>query len=181
MAGSATGGKANANARVKTSAKSGDKTGARPARKTVSVNRQARRDYSIEETYEAGLVLTGTEVKSIRAGRANLQDSFARVENGEVWLHNMHVPEYTQGNRYNVEPRRSRKLLLHRGEIDRMLGRTQAKGLTLVPLDLFLQNGYAKVTLGLGRGRKEFEKRDVIAEREQQREIDRALSDRRRS
>lgn len=147
----------------------------------MTVNRQARHDYSIEETYDAGLVLKGTEVKSIRAGRANLRDSFARVEGGEMWLHNMHVPEYTQGNRYNVEPRRSRKLLMHRREIDRLLGRTQTKGLTIIPLELFFQNGYAKVTIALGKGKQEFEKRDDLAKKEQKREIDRALSDRRKT
>jgi len=149
-------------------------------KKFVASNRQARHDYDFEETYEAGLVLTGTEVKSIRAGRANLKDAFARVENGEVWLHNMHVPEYTQGNRYNVEPRRSRKLLLHRAEIARLFGKTQTKGLTLIPLDVFLQNGYAKITLGLGRGNREYEKRDAIADREQKREIDRVIASRQR-
>ena len=153
----------------------------RPGKKVVAQNREARRDYDIVETCEAGLVLTGTEIKSIRAGRANLKDSFARVENGEAWLHNMHVPEYLQGNRFNVEPRRSRKLLLHRSEIERLLGKSQTKGLTLVPLDLFLQNGYAKVTIGLGRGRREFEKREVLVQKEQQRDIARALADRRRN
>ena len=157
-----------------------EKPGLRTGKKIVAVNRQARRDYDIEETCEAGLVLKGTEVKSIRAGRANMGDAFARVENGEVWLHNMHVSEYAQGNRYNMEPRRSRKLLLHRSEIMRLLGKTQTKGLTLVPLDLFFQNGYAKITIGLGRGRREFEKRDAIMDREQKRDIDRALASRRR-
>ncbi|MCA1595362.1 MAG: SsrA-binding protein SmpB [Chloroflexi bacterium] len=154
---------------------------AKSGRKIVTVNRQARHDYSIEETYDAGIVLKGTEVKSIRAGKANLRDSFARVEGGEMWLHNMHVPEYTQGNRYNVEPRRSRKLLMHRREIDRLLGRTQTKGLTIIPLELFFQNGYAKVTIALGKGKQEFEKRDDLAKKEQRREIDRALCNRRKT
>lgn len=152
----------------------------RTGKMVVTKNRQARHDYDIDETYDAGLVLTGTEVKSIREGKSNLTDAFARVENNEVWLHNMHVSEYKQGNRFNTEPRRSRKLLLHRAEISRLLGKTQTKGYTLVPLDVFFQNGYAKVTLGLGRGKREFEKRDTLVQREQQREIDRALSDRRK-
>jgi SsrA-binding protein len=148
--------------------------------KSVAVNRQARRDYDIEETFEAGIMLSGTEIKSVRLGRANLNDAFAQVEGGEIWLHNMHIPEYAQGNRYNTEPRRSRKLLMHRLEIHRLLGKTQTKGLTLVPLDVHLRNGYAKITLGLGRGKREYEKREAIIQREQKREIERAVRDRRR-
>lgn len=138
--------------------------------KVMAVSRRARHDYDIEETYDAGIALTGTEIKSIRQGKANLVDGFAKVENGEVWLHNMHIGPYDPGNRFNVDPRRTRKLLLHRNQINRLIGKTQEKGLTLIPLKLYLQRGYAKLELGLARGRKLYDKRRAIAERDAERE-----------
>ena len=143
--------------------------------KTVATNRKARHEYHIEDTYQAGMVLTGTEIKSVRAGRVNLQDSYARLEEGEVWLHHVHISPYEQGNRYNVDPLRRRKLLLHRGEIRRLAGRTAEKGLTLVPLRVYLARGYAKVQLGLARGKRQYDKRQAIAERDQRREQEREL------
>src|SRR2546423_1682919 len=123
------------------------KSGAEGGKKIVALNRRARHEYDIEETVEAGLVLTGTEIKSVRAGRVQLQDSYARVDDDEAWLHNLHVSPYEQGNRANVEAVRPRKLLLHRKEIDRLLGKAQERGLTLVPLSVYLRNGFAKVEL----------------------------------
>src|SRR5947209_2771505 len=144
-------------------------------RKVVTTNRRARHDYFIDETVEAGLVLTGTEIKSIRAGKVNLQDAYARVANGEAWLHNMNVAAYTEGNRFNVDPVRPRKLLLRRREIDRLLGRAQERGLTLIPLSVYLRNGFAKVELGIAHGKKLYDKRQAIADREARREVDRVL------
>lgn len=143
-------------------------------RKLVTANRRARHEFTIEETVEAGLVLTGTEIKSIRSGKANLQDAYARVENGEAWLYNMHISPYEQGNRFNVDPVRKRKLLLHRKEIDRLMGRAQERGLALVPLSLYLRHGFAKVELGTGRGKKLYDRREAIAAREAQRSQERA-------
>ena len=148
-------------------------------RKVIARNRRARFDYRIEDTYEAGLVLTGTEVKSLRAGRASLTDGFAQISDGEVWLHNVHIPEYTQGTWTNHEPRRTRKLLLHRKEIDKLSARTAEQGLTLVPLSLYFQDGKAKVELGLGRGKRTYDKRNDLATRDAAREMDRALRRRR--
>lgn len=148
------------------------------ARKIVAVNRKARHEYSITETYDAGICLAGTEVKSLRAGKVSLPESFARVENGEVWLHNMYIAPYEQGSIFNVEPRRSRKLLLHRHEINRLIGLTQQKGLTLIPLKLYFERGYAKIELGVARGKKLYDKRRAIAERDIEREARRALVDR---
>jgi SsrA-binding protein len=147
-------------------------------RKLVTTNRRARHEYFIDETVEAGLVLTGTEIKSIRAGKVNLQDAYARVENGEAWLHNMNVAAYTQGNRFNVDPVRPRKLLLHRREIDRLLGKAQERGLTLIPLAIYLRNGFAKIELGIARGKKLYDKRQAIADREARREVERELKER---
>ncbi len=147
-------------------------------RKVVVTNRKARHEYDVEETFDAGLVLTGTEIKSIRAGKANLTDAYASLEKGEVWLHQMHISPYEQGNRFNVDARRSRKLLLHRREINRLIGKTKQKGLTLIPLSLYLQRGYAKVELGLAKGRRIYDKRRAIAERETKRDLERALSGR---
>jgi SsrA-binding protein len=144
-------------------------------RKVVTANRKARHEYSIEDTVEAGLVLTGTEIKSIRAGRVNLQDAYARVENGEAWIYNLHISAYEQGNRFNVDSVRKRKLLLHRREIDRLIGRAQEKGMSLIPLSLYLRHGFAKVELGTGRGKKLYDRRQAIADREAQREQERAL------
>jgi len=147
-------------------------------RETVALNRKARHDYDIIETFDAGIVLTGTEIKSVRAHRADLKDSFAAVEEGEMWLHNMHISPYQPGWRDNPASRRSRKLLMHRREINRLIGRTVEKGLTIVPLKLYLERGFAKVELGLARGRRQYDKREAIAEREAKREEDRAFAER---
>jgi SsrA-binding protein len=147
-------------------------------RKAVAVNRKARHEYFIEETYDAGIVLVGTEVKSIRAGKANITDSFARIERNELWVHNMYIAPYEFGNRFNPDPRRPRKLLMNRAEIDRLAGQTQQKGLTLIPLQIFFQRGYAKIELGLGRGKKLYDKRESIAEHDREREARRSLAER---
>ena len=141
---------------------------------TIARNKRARHDYHIQETWEAGLVLTGTEVKSLRAGRANLVDSYGIVRNGEVFLLNLHISEYAQGNRNNHEPTRTRKLLLHRREIRRMIGAVERQGLTLVPLELYFKRGVAKVTLGLGKGKKLHDKRETERKRDDEREMARA-------
>jgi SsrA-binding protein len=140
---------------------------------TVALNRRARHDYAVEETLEAGLVLTGTEIKSIRAGRVNLAEAYARIERGEAWLIGAHIATYEQGNRNNHEPTRTRKLLLHRDQIAELMGRTQAKGQTLVPLRLYLRNGMAKLEIGIARGKKTHDKRRTIAERDMRRELER--------
>jgi SsrA-binding protein len=139
-------------------------------RKVVAQNKKARHDYHIEDTYEAGLVLMGTEVKSLRMGRASLVDGFADVEDHEVWLHGVHIPEYTQGTWTNHSARRKRKLLLNRREIDKIESRVNEKGLTLVPLSLYFKDGRAKVEIGLARGKKQWDKRHAIAERQASRE-----------
>lgn len=146
--------------------------------KVVAQNRKAFHDYHVEETYEAGIVLQGTEIKSLRAGRANLKDSFARVEKGEVWLHNMHISPYEQGNRYNHDPLRSRKLLLHKREINKLIGVSKETGYTLVPLKIYLKNGFAKVLLGVAKGKKNYDKREDLKRKEAKREIDRAFRER---
>jgi SsrA-binding protein len=145
-------------------------------RKVVASNRKARHDYAILDTFEAGMALTGTEVKSLRAGRASLVDAFAQEKGGEIYLYGMHIPEYTQGTWTNHEPRRSRKLLLHRLEIDRMLGKLRESGLTLVPLSVYFSDGWAKVELGLARGKRAYDKRQDLAKRESDREIRRAVA-----
>ena len=152
---------------------------AREGRKVVTVNRRARHEYDVEDTLEAGLVLTGTEIKSVRAGKVQLADAHARIEDGEAWLHGVHISPYEQGNRNNVPAVRPRKLLLHRKEIDRLLGKAQERGLTLVPLSIYLRNGFAKVELAIARGRKLYDKRQAIAAREASRDQERALSERR--
>jgi SsrA-binding protein len=139
-------------------------------RKLVAQNRKARYDYHVEDTYEAGMVLTGTEVKSLRAGRASLVDGFAEMRGDEVWLQGVHIPEYTQGTWTNHEPRRARKLLLHRREIERIASRVNEKGLTLVPLALYFKDGKAKVEIALARGKKAYDKRQAIAKRQADRE-----------
>jgi SsrA-binding protein len=144
-------------------------------RKIVASNRRARHDYAILDTYEAGIALTGTEVKSLRAGRASLVDAFAQVKDGEIYLYGMHIPEYTHGTWTNHEPRRSRKLLLNRAEIDRLRGRVQESGLTLVPLALYFSDGWAKVEIGLARGKRSYDKRQDLAKRDADREISRAM------
>jgi SsrA-binding protein len=141
--------------------------------KTVALNRRARYDYAVEQTLEAGIVLTGTEIKSIRAGRVNLGDAYARIEHGEAMLVGAHIAAYEQGNRYNHEPLRTRKLLLHRDQIAELAGLSQAKGLTIVPLRLYLRNGLAKLELGVARGKKTHDKRRTIAERDVRRELQR--------
>ena len=145
---------------------------------TVALNRKARHEFSIDETFEAGLVLTGTEIKSIRAGKVNLADAYARVEHDEAWLIGAHIAPWAQGNRYNHEPKRTRKLLLHRSEIDELMGRAKAKGQTIVPLRLYLdRRGRAKVELGLARGKQLHDRRRDIAARDARREIARELAD----
>lgn len=144
-------------------------------RKTVAQNKKARHDYAIEDVFEAGLVLKGTEVKSLRQGRCSLVDAYASVQDGEVWLLGAHIPEYTEGTWTNHEPRRPRKLLLHRGEIERLVGKTRESGFALVPLALYFSGGRAKVEIALGRGRKAHDKRQVLAERDAQKQIRDAL------
>lgn len=145
--------------------------------KTIAQNKKARHDFTIEETFEAGIVLQGTEIKSIRNGRINLKDSFARVNNGEVYLHNMHISPYEQGNIHNHEPTRARKLLLHRKQINQLIGQTQQKGYSIVPLKVYIKNGVAKVLIGIGRGKKKYDKREDLKRKQQKREIDRAIKD----
>ena len=144
-------------------------------RKIIASNRKARHDYSILETVEAGVMLTGTEVKSLRLGRASLVDGFASIDNGEVFLHGVHIPEYDRGSWTNHEPRRVRKLLLHRDEIDRLLGKTREGGLTLVPLAIYFSSGKVKVELALARGKRAYDKRQDLARRDADREISRAM------
>jgi SsrA-binding protein len=143
-------------------------------RKVVASNRKARHDYAILDTYEAGMALTGTEVKSLRAGHASLVDAFAQERDGELYLHGMHIPEYTQGTWTNHEPRRTRKLLLNRQEISRLTGKLRETGLTLVPLSVYFSDGWAKVEIGLGKGKKSYDKRQDLAKRDADREITRA-------
>jgi len=153
--------------------------GSDAGQRAVATNRRARFDYDILERHEAGLVLTGSEVKSLRQGKASLSESFARIQDGEVWLENMHIPPYAQGQKAGYDPRRRRKLLLHRAEIDRLLGKTAERGLTLIPVRVYFSHGLAKVELGLGRGRRAYEKRQAVLEREHRREMERATSRRR--
>ncbi len=141
----------------------------------VTVNRRAYHDYDILETVEAGLVLKGTEIKSVRDGRVNIQQAFARADDGEMWLHNAHIAHYPQGNIHNHEPTRARKLLLHRGQIRELADAAAQKGLTLVPLRVYIKDHVAKVALGLARGRRQYDKRKAIIDRDQDREIGRAM------
>ncbi|HUZ26787.1 MAG TPA: SsrA-binding protein SmpB [Streptosporangiaceae bacterium] len=152
---------------------------AEQGKKIVARNRRARHDYHIDDVVEAGLVLTGTEVKSLRDGRASLTDGFGQVTDGEIWLHGVHIPQYTQGTWTNHEPRRTRKLLLHRKEINRLAESTRERGLTLIPLSLYFKDGRAKVELALARGKRTYDKRHDLAERDAAREVDRALRRRR--
>jgi len=144
-------------------------------RKVVASNRKARHDYAILDTIEAGLALLGTEVKSLRAGRASLVDAFAQEKDGELYLHGLHIPEYAHGTWTNHEPRRTRKLLLNRLEINRLIGKTRESGLTLVPLALYFSDGWAKVEIGLARGKRSYDKRQDLAKRDADREISRAM------
>lgn len=146
--------------------------------KQVAQNKKANHDYFIEETFEAGVVLQGTEIKSIRAGKVQMRDSFAKIEMGEVYLHNMHISPYEQGNRYNHDPLRTRKLLLHKKQINKLIGETKEQGYTIVPLKVYLKNGFAKVLIGLGRGKKQFDKREDLKQKEAKRDIERAFRDR---
>lgn len=146
--------------------------------KVIAQNKKARHDYFIEETYEAGIVLTGTEVKSVRLGKVNLKDSYADVKGGEVFLHNMHISPYEKGNIFNRDPMRSRKLLLHRREINKLIGYIQQKGLTLVPLKIYLKKGLVKVELAVARGKKLYDKREDAARRDARREIERVFRER---
>ena len=143
-------------------------------RKLIAQNRKARHDYAIESTFEAGIVLTGTEVKSLRAGRATLTDGFATIDDGEAWLRGVHIPEYDLGTWNNHEPRRTRKLLLKRDELRKIAGKLKESGLTLVPIALYFKDGYAKVEIGIAKGRKAHDKRQAIAERESNLEIQKA-------
>jgi SsrA-binding protein len=150
------------------------------AEKLIVDNRRARHDYHLLEKVEAGLVLAGTEVKSLRTGKATLQQAFAEVRDGEAWLHGVHIPEYTQGNRSNHDPDRPRKLLLHRREIDRMYGQVREKGYTVVPTRLYFKDGRVKVELALARGKEQRDKRRDIAERDARRQMERAVKSVRR-
>jgi SsrA-binding protein len=141
----------------------------------IARNRRARHDYHIEDVVEGGLVLTGTEVKSLRAGRASLTDGFAEISDGEIWLHGVHIPQYTQGTWTNHEPRRTRKVLLHRKEIDRLASKSAERGLTIVPLSLYFKDGRVKVELALARGKRSYDKRHDLAERDAAREVERAF------
>ena len=148
-------------------------------RKLVANNKKAYHDYFIEETYEAGIVLTGTEIKSVRQGKVSIKESYAKIENGEMFLYGMNISPYEQGNRYNVEPLRPRKLLLHKQEIRQLIGYTTIKGLTLVPLKMYInEEGRAKVELAVARGKKNYDKRDDIAKRDAKRDMDRKLKER---
>ena len=150
----------------------------KPEIETVARNKRARHDYHILETWEAGLVLTGTEVKSLRDGKANLSDAYGVVKDGEVYLLNLHVSPYEQGNQFNHDPTRTRKLLLHRREIRRMIGAVERQGLTLIPLELYFKRGRAKVALALGKGKQAHDKREDIKRKDDEREIARALRSR---
>jgi len=141
----------------------------------VAVNRRARFDYHIDEAVEAGIVLTGSEVKALRAGKANLKDSYGRIEGDEVWLWNAHISPYSPASQFGHEPTRTRKLLLHRQQIERLAGKVKERGFTLIPLRLYFKNGRAKIELGLARGKKQYDKRATIREREVKREMDRAI------
>ncbi|GHH68580.1 SsrA-binding protein [Streptosporangium violaceochromogenes] len=149
-------------------------------RKVIAQNKRAWHDYHIEDTYEAGLVLQGTEVKSLRLGRASLVDGYAVVKDGEAWLINVHIPEYTMGTWTNHAARRTRKLLLHRKEIDKLVAKTKEGGLTLVPLALYFKDGRAKIEIGLAKGKKDWDKRQTLAEKQAKREMARALRHRNR-
>jgi SsrA-binding protein len=157
-------------ARVKARRRLADAQG----RTVIARNRRARHDYQIEDVVEAGLVLTGTEVKSLRAGRASLTDGFGQITDGEIWLHGVHIPEYAQGTWTNHEPRRPRKLLLHRKEIDRLQSKIAERGLTLVPLSLYFSGGRVKVELALARGKRTYDRRQDLAQRDAAREVERA-------
>ncbi|EAN7707871.1 SsrA-binding protein SmpB [Listeria monocytogenes] len=146
--------------------------------KLVAQNKKARHDYAIEETFEAGIVLQGTEIKSVRNARVNLKDSYARIDKGEIFLHNMHISPYEQGNRYNHDPLRTRKLLLHKKQISRLIGETKESGHSIVPLKMYIKDGYAKVLIGVARGKKKYDKRQDLKQKEAKRDIERAFKER---
>ncbi|MBC2273366.1 SsrA-binding protein SmpB [Listeria seeligeri] len=146
--------------------------------KLVAQNKKARHDYAIEETFEAGIVLQGTEIKSVRNARINLKDSYARIDKGEIFLHNMHISPYEQGNRYNHDPLRTRKLLLHKKQISRLIGETKESGYSIVPLKMYIKDGYAKVLIGVARGKKKYDKRQDLKQKEAKRDIERAFKER---
>lgn len=147
--------------------------------KTIATNKKAFHDFFVDETFEAGIVLTGTEVKSLRENKTNLRDCFATIRKGEVWLHGVHIAPYSHGNRSNVRADRERKLLLHKGQIRYLIGKTKERGYTLVPLKIYLSaSNLVKVEIGLARGKKNYDKRDAIAERDQKRDVERALRER---
>ena len=148
--------------------------------KLIAQNRKARHDYSIIDTVEAGLVLQGTEIKSIRNGRINLKDGFARIRNGEAFLYNVHISPYEQGNIFNHDPLRTRKLLLHKKQINKLIGETKNTGITLVPLKVYIKDGYAKVLIGLAKGKKRYDKREDLKRKEVDRQISRTLKNNRR-
>lgn len=146
--------------------------------KLVAQNKKARHDYAIEETFEAGIVLQGTEIKSVRNARVNLKDSYARIDKGEIFLHNMYISPYEQGNRYNHDPLRTRKLLLHKKQISRLIGETKESGYSIVPLKMYIKDGYAKVLIGVARGKKKYDKRQDLKQKEAKRDIERAFKER---
>ncbi|MBD8027764.1 SsrA-binding protein SmpB [Ureibacillus sp. Re31] len=143
--------------------------------KVLAQNKKAGHDYFIEETYEAGMVLQGTEIKAIRAGKVQLKDSFVRIRNGEAWISNMHISPYDQGNRFNHDPLRVRKLLLHKKQINELIGLTKQDGYTIVPLKMYIKDGYAKLLIGLGKGKKNYDKRDDMKKKEAKLEMERAF------
>ncbi|CAM4259301.1 MULTISPECIES: SsrA-binding protein SmpB [Listeria] len=146
----------------------------------VAQNKKARHDYAIEETFEAGIVLQGTEIKSVRNARVNLKDAYARVDRGEVFLHNMHISPYEQGNRYNHDPLRTRKLLLHKKQISKLIGETKEAGYSIVPLKMYIKDGYAKVLIGVAKGKKKYDKREDLKRKEAKRDVERAFKERQR-
>ncbi|MBW7452565.1 SsrA-binding protein SmpB [Paenibacillus sepulcri] len=144
--------------------------------KQLAQNKKASHDYFIEDTFEAGIVLMGTEIKALRLGKANISDAFATIRNGEIFIHNMHISAFEQGNRYNpTDPTRARKLLLHKAQIHKLLGLSKQDGYSIVPLKIYVRNGYAKLLIGLGKGKKQYDKRETSAKRDAQRDIQRAL------
>jgi len=146
--------------------------------KVIAENRKAFHDYFVEQRYEAGIILTGTEIKSIRAGKVNLKDSYADIQDGEVWLNQMHISPYEQGNRFNHDPLRKRKLLLHKAEIAKLAGKVQQQGMTLIPLKIYLKQGLAKIEVGLCKGKKIYDKREDLAKRDAKRQMERELRER---
>lgn len=143
--------------------------------KVLAQNKKAGHDYFIEDTIEAGIVLQGTEIKAIRAGKVQLKDSFVRIRNNEAWISNMHVSPYDQGNRFNHDPLRSRKLLLHKKQISQLIGRTKQDGYSIVPLKMYIKDGYAKVLIGVGKGKKNYDKRETLKKKEAKREMERVF------